>query len=762
MVVQERHLWLNLVEMKDIDKAHFLDAPISQAGLFGDSFEGFAQQFSAVQQQTEAIQHTFPGVMHHPPLPPGPGFSLPFAVAALLCPPELLCPRPNRYLGRCVEPLAGERHPPRPSQAPSHPGSWRSFPDAGKPEMLEFSLSQEMARTVPLLPLLPHSRPRPILPVAKRVRFGDDIPPHAPLASPVWDPGSSVRMPQNAPPSVPSTPTPFRCTTTGMSIVPLEPLAQRLEAWLMLPSLSRWLTCTIRFGYAIQFARRPPKFNGVLETSVAVRNAPVLREEIAVLLAKDAIEPVPPAERRQAFCSPYFIVPKKRGGLRPILDLRVLNRALHKLPFKMRKRRRIIKCIQPQDWFAAIDLKDAYFHVSILLRHRPFLRFAFIGRAWQYRVLPFGLSLSPRVFTKVVEGALTPWREVGVRILNYLDDWLILAQSREQLGDPRDLVLRHLKQFQRLLGHMASAAAVTPLGLLHMRPLQHWLHSRVPRWAVHLALRQFRPLLLGKHVLVRTDNTAAVSYINRLGGIRSHSMSQLARHLLLWSHTHFKSLRAVHISGQFNCAAEALLWQLSFPGEWRHHPESRSMEPPCVAPGRDAADLSGLPPAVVETIIQARAPSTRQTYALKWSLFATWCSSRREDPRRCTIGVVLFFLQERLERRLSPSTFKVYVAAITAHHDAVDGRSLGKHDLIVRFLKGARRMNPSRPPLVPSWDLSIVLAGLQRGPFEPLDSVELKFLSLKTALLTALTSIKRVGDLQAFSVSEECLVFGPV
>ncbi len=63
---------------------------------------------------------------------------------------------------------------------------------------------------------------------------------------------------------------------------------------------------------------------------------------------------------------------------------------------------------------------------------------------------------------------------------------------------------------------------------------------------------------------------------------------------------------------------------------------------------------------------------------------------------------------------------------------------------------------------MPSWDLSIVLAGLQRGPFEPLDSVELKFLSLKTVLLTALTSTKRVGDLQAFSVSEECLVFGPV
>ncbi len=67
-----------------------------------------------------------------------------------------------------------------------------------------------------------------------------------------------------------------------------------------------------------------------------------------------------------------------------------------------------------------------------------------IGRAYQYKVLPFGLSLSPRVFTKVVEAALIPLREQGVRILNYLDDWLILAQSRRQLFAHRDLVIKHL------------------------------------------------------------------------------------------------------------------------------------------------------------------------------------------------------------------------------------------------------------------------------------------------------------------------------
>ncbi len=65
-----------------------------------------------------------------------------------------------------------------------------------------------------------------------------------------------------------------------------------------------------------------------------------------------------------------------------------------------------------------------------------------------------------------------------------------------------------------------------------------------------------------------------VSYIKRLGGIRSHRMSQLARHLLLWSHTQLKSLRAVHIPGKLNRAADALSRQLLFPGEWRLHPET--------------------------------------------------------------------------------------------------------------------------------------------------------------------------------------------
>ncbi len=356
--------------------------------------------------------------------------------------------------------------------------------------MLEFALSQETARTAPLLPPVEGREENllfilflfgPAVPTSQRksnflflrvLRSMDNsVRRPASSLSPTTHFASSQESTVRGRHSSPHTSGQSRlgprefcedasertafCTIHPYSLSLAPPQVRRLCRWSRLHSVWRRGSCCpaclagsrAQFDSATQFSSPgdPPKFNGILETSVAVRNAPVLREEIAVLLAKDAIEPVPPAEMRQGFYGPYFIVPKKVGGLRPILDLRVLNRALHKLPFKMLTHRCMIKCIQPQDWFA-IDLKDAYFHVSILPRHRPFLRFAFNGRAWQHRVLPFGLSLSPRVFTKVVEGALTPLREVGIRILNYLDDWLILAQSREQLGDHRDLVLRHLSQ----------------------------------------------------------------------------------------------------------------------------------------------------------------------------------------------------------------------------------------------------------------------------------------------------------------------------
>ncbi len=131
---------------------------------------------------------------------------------------------------------------------------------------------------------------------------------------------------------------PLHCPTAGASVVPLVQLVQSLGTWLALPD--RLASSREPSDSAMQFSSpgtllSPGAFGSPLCWTRMLRSC------VAVLLAKDAIQPVPPAKMRAGFYSPYFIVPKKGGGLRPILDLCVLNQALHKLSFRMLTQKRI-------------------------------------------------------------------------------------------------------------------------------------------------------------------------------------------------------------------------------------------------------------------------------------------------------------------------------------------------------------------------------------------------------------------------------------
>lgn len=84
--------------------------------------------------------------------------------------------------------------------------------------------------------------------------------------------------------------------------------------------------------------------------------------------------------------------------------------------------------------------------------------------------------------------------EVGIRILDYLDDWLILAHSRDQFCEHRDLELRHLSHLWLQVNWKKSKLFDRTSTALANQELL----------AVLFALSLFRPLLQGKHVLVRT------------------------------------------------------------------------------------------------------------------------------------------------------------------------------------------------------------------------------------------------------------------
>ncbi len=80
--------------------------------------------------------------------------------------------------------------------------------------------------------------------------------------------------------------------------------------------------------------------------------------------------------------------------------------------------------------------------------------------------------------------------------------------------------------------------------------------------------------------------------------------------------------------------------------------------------------------------------------------------------------------------------------------------------LISRFLRGAQRLTVrSTGPAVPPWDLDVVLGALQSPPFELLGGADLRWLSIKTAFLLAVTSARRVSELHALSVHDDCCRF---
>ncbi|XP_025763152.1 uncharacterized protein LOC112846942 [Oreochromis niloticus] len=142
----------------------------------------------------------------------------------------------------------------------------------------------------------------------------------------------------------------------------------------------------------------------------------------------------------------------------------------------------------------------------------------------------------------------------------------------------------------------------------------------------------------------------------------------------------------------------------------------RSVAPSCLPAERLNLIAKGLPPSVIATIQSARASSTRGLYAYKWRAFEQWCQDRHTLPFQCSIVDVLTFLQELLDKGLSFSTIKVYLAAISACHIGFDGVTPGAHPLAIRFLKGVRRLRPVLKSSVPAWDLSLVLEALCSPP----------------------------------------------
>ena len=188
----------------------------------------------------------------------------------------------------------------------------------------------------------------------------------------------------------------------------------------------------LKEGYSLPFRLRPPLTRvPIIQSSYAnpVKSR-FLKEALISLQGKLVVEPVL-VRSSLAFYNRLFLVPKPENKWRPILDLSRLNKFLKTGTFKMETPETIRTSLQKGEWVTSLDFSDAYFHIPIHPRSRKYMRFFLNKRAYQFTALPFGLATAPLEFTKIVKEVKLMAQNRGIRIHQYLDDWLLRAPSRE-------------------------------------------------------------------------------------------------------------------------------------------------------------------------------------------------------------------------------------------------------------------------------------------------------------------------------------------
>ena len=496
-------------------------------------------------------------------------------------------------------------------------------------------------------------------------------------------------------------------------------LSQYLPQWKEITD-DPWVLDVISNGYGPTFTdERPPltrewwKFE-TIGRGTSPEKAALLQAYTQELLDKKAIEPVLNPQSLGHYSLMFLVTKKGTDKLRPIINLKPLNSYLDIPTFEMETTESVSNAVQPGDWGTSLDLTDAYFHVPMASWFKKYLRIVVNGKIYQYRALPFGLSTSPRVFTKMLQPVAVYLHSLGIHLHRFLDDFLIRSQSKEQclmwthftlalllflglgvsleksdlipsqtfkyigilfltaLGlmvPPEDRLLKvqslgeHLltghhpaSQWLSLLGLLGSAEKQVPFGRLHIRPIHfcvrrqfrigvHPLHKLVEAdqearqailwwldrentlkgqplgqfvpdmtlntdaseegWGAHApgvqasgvwppdqnlsvnalellavirALQSNPEFWKGKKVLIATDNTSTVAYINHQGATKSMTLMDLSYDLFHLVDQLGMTIKANHIPGRLNCQADLLSRQhQAVNTEWSLNPEIASL-----------------------------------------------------------------------------------------------------------------------------------------------------------------------------------------
>ena len=147
-------------------------------------------------------------------------------------------------------------------------------------------------------------------------------------------------------------------------------------------------------GYRLEFETAPHQVSWPTAPNFTAAQALAIDHEVSKLLKKGAVTQT--LHTQGEFLSNIFLVPKKTGAMRPVINLKPLHRHVCKKNFKMETTGFAVQLINEGDYMASIDLKEAHFSIPIHVDDRRYLRFMWRDQLLEFVCMPFGYNLAAR------------------------------------------------------------------------------------------------------------------------------------------------------------------------------------------------------------------------------------------------------------------------------------------------------------------------------------------------------------------------------
>jgi len=219
-----------------------------------------------------------------------------------------------------------------------------------------------------------------------------------------------------------------------------------------------------------------------------------LQSQVEDWLAQGVIEP-----SDSPWCSPLVPVKKKDGSVRWAVDFRRVNACLEQDSYPLPRIQQLLEKAGGHQVYSALDATQAYFNIRIDPASRKVTAFATPNGLYQFRRMPFGLSVSPAVYSRFIAVALN---KLGTKEINsYLDDVLVFNNGLNKHADRlRDVFQAHreagvkLKPSKTLLfrekveylGHMLSKDGISMVDAYV---------DRIMEWPVPTNIKELNTLL---------------------------------------------------------------------------------------------------------------------------------------------------------------------------------------------------------------------------------------------------------------------------